>query len=91
MYATETQVPTDPGWQRSRPRHRLGDRSSGRLRGGLSRRLSGERGAVGTEMAIVVAIVVAISIALGVVMTTSAQNHQECIPQSPGDTVPAGC
>ncbi|MEL6986104.1 MAG: hypothetical protein AAFO29_26985 [Actinomycetota bacterium] len=46
-----------------------------------------ERGAVGTEMAIVVAIVVAIAVALGVVMTTSADNHQECIPENPGDAV----
>ena len=53
--------------------------------------LRGERGAVGTEMAIVVAIVVAISLALGVVMRNSAQQHQQCIPANPGDAVPAGC
>jgi uncharacterized protein HemX len=47
-----------------------------------------ERGAVGTEMAIVVAIVVAIALALGAVMLNSARTHQECIPESPGD---AGC
>ncbi len=50
-----------------------------------------ERGAVGTEMAIVVAIVVAIAIALGVVMRDSAEAHQECIPAAPGDSIPAGC
>ncbi len=50
-----------------------------------------ERGAVGTEMAIVVAIVVAIAIALGVVMRDSAEAHQECIPAAPGDAIPAGC
>ncbi len=44
-----------------------------------------ERGAVGTEMAIVVAIVVAIALALGAVMLSSARNHQDCIPESPGD------
>ena len=53
--------------------------------------LGAERGAVGTEMAIVVAIVVAIAVALGVVMTTSAENHQECIPENRGDAVPADC
>lgn len=57
----------------------------------VGRRLRGERGAVGTEMAIVVAIVVAISLALGVVMRNSAQQHQQCIPANPGDAVPAGC
>ncbi|MEM9565357.1 MAG: hypothetical protein AAGA93_22230 [Actinomycetota bacterium] len=46
-----------------------------------------ERGAVGTEMAIVVAIVVAIAIALGGVMITSARNHQDCIPENVGDDV----
>ncbi len=50
-----------------------------------------ERGAVGTEMAIVVAIVVAIAVALGIVMTNSAEAHQECIPDAPGDPVPAEC
>ncbi len=54
-------------------------------------RSSSDRGAVGTEMAIVVAIVVAISLALGVVMRNSAQSHQQCIPANPGDAVPAGC
>ncbi|MGI9596430.1 MAG: hypothetical protein ACR2QK_09730 [Acidimicrobiales bacterium] len=57
----------------------------------IRRRLRGERGAVGTEMAIVVAIVVAISLALGVVMRNSAQQHQQCIPATPGAAVPAGC
>ena len=57
----------------------------------LRRRLRGERGAVGTEMAIVVAIVVAISLALGVVMTNSAESHQECIPETVGATIPTGC
>jgi hypothetical protein len=42
-------------------------------------------------MAIVVAIVVAIAIALGAVMRNSAQNHQACIPENPGDQVAAGC
>jgi hypothetical protein len=64
---------------------------STRVRRRRLRRLSSESGAVGTEMAIVVAIVVAISVALGIVMTTSAQNHQNCIPTTPGATVPAGC
>lgn len=50
-----------------------------------------ERGAVGTEMAIVVAIVVAIALGLGVVMRNSAQSHQDCIPATPGAAVPAGC
>lgn len=43
-----------------------------------------ERGAVGTEMAIVVAIVVAIALGLGVVMRSSAEAHQDCIPDAPG-------
>ena len=50
-----------------------------------------DRGAVGTEMAIVVAIVVAIALALGAVMRNSAQAHQNCIPATPGAAVPAGC
>ncbi len=50
-----------------------------------------ERGAVGTEMAIVVAIVVAIAIALGAAMFNSAESHQNCIPESPGAEVPAEC
>ncbi len=50
-----------------------------------------ERGAVGTEMAIVVAIVVAIAIGLGVVMSNSASSHQECIPEAVGDEVPDEC
>lgn len=50
-----------------------------------------DRGAVGTEMAIVVAIVVAIALALGAVMFNSAENHQACIPENPGDEVGAGC
>ncbi|MEM7272980.1 MAG: hypothetical protein AAF547_07885 [Actinomycetota bacterium] len=59
---------------------------------GTSRhRIRDERGAVGTEMAIVVAIVVAIAVALGVVMGNSAENHQDCIPENPGDAVPANC
>jgi len=58
---------------------------------GTVNRLRSERGAVGTEMAIVVAIVVAIAIALGAVMRNSAQNHQACIPENPGDQVAAGC
>ncbi len=57
----------------------------------IRRRARSERGAVGTEMAIVVAIVVAISLALGVVMRNSAQQHQQCIPATPGAAVPAGC
>lgn len=57
----------------------------------IVRRVRSDRGAVGTEMAIVVAIVVAIAIALGAVMRNSAQNHQACIPQNPGDQVAAGC
>lgn len=57
----------------------------------VRRRLRGERGAVGTEMAIVVAIVVAISLALGIVMRNSATQHQQCIPATPGAAVPAGC
>ena len=54
-------------------------------------RARSDRGAVGTEMAIVVAIVVAIAIALGAVMRNSAQNHQACIPPNPGAQVAAGC
>jgi hypothetical protein len=38
-------------------------------------------------MAIVVAIVVAIAVALGAVMTRSAENHQDCIPENPGEAV----
>lgn len=60
-------------------------------RGRIGWRARSDRGAVGTEMAIVVAIVVAISLALGVVMRNSAQAHQACIPANPGDPVPAGC
>lgn len=44
-----------------------------------------ERGAVGTEMAIVVAIVVSIALALGAVMLNSAQSHQDCIPETAGE------
>lgn len=50
-----------------------------------------DRGAIGTEMAIVVAIVVAIALALGLVMRQSANSHQACIPATPGAAVPAGC
>lgn len=57
----------------------------------VTQKLTDDRGAVGTEMAIVVAIVVAIAIALGVVMTNSANSHQECIPENRGDAVPADC
>ncbi|MEM7325152.1 MAG: hypothetical protein AAF531_18830 [Actinomycetota bacterium] len=53
--------------------------------------LRSERGAVGTEMAIVVAIVVAIALALGAVMFNSAEAHQDCIPETPGAAVAAGC
>ena len=55
------------------------------------RKLRSDRGAVGTEMAIVVAIVVAIALALGAVMFSSAEAHQECIPETPGAAVGAGC
>lgn len=54
-------------------------------------RFDDDRGAVGTEMAIVVAIVVAIALALGAVMFNSAEAHQECIPETPGAQVGAGC
>jgi hypothetical protein len=47
-------------------------------------RVAGDRGAIGTEMAILVAIVVAIALAVGAVMTTSAENHINDIPQTPG-------
>lgn len=53
--------------------------------------LRSDRGAVGTEMAIVVAIVVAIALALGAVMFNSAEAHQDCIPATPGAAVAAGC
>ena len=55
------------------------------------RELRSDRGAVGTEMAIVVAIVVAIALALGAVMFRSAEAHQDCIPDTPGAAVGAGC
>lgn len=55
----------------------------------VRRLLRGERGAVGTEMAIVVFIVVTIAVALGAAMTTSAENHQDCIPETPGEDT--GC
>lgn len=45
-----------------------------------------DRGAVGTEMAIVVAIVVAIALALGLAMRNSASNFQDCIPSGPSAT-----
>lgn len=57
----------------------------------MRRRFRGDGGAVGTEMAIVVAVVIAIALALGAVMTNSATEHQECIPDTPGDDIPAGC
>jgi len=60
-------------------------------RAGVARRVRSDRGAVGTEMAIVVAIVVAIALALGAVMFNSAESHQDCIPATPGAEVPAGC
>ena len=56
----------------------------------MSGRMRCDRGAVGTEMAIVVAIVVAIALALGAVMVNSARNHQACIPETPG-AVGDGC
>ena len=52
------------------------------------RRLRGDRGAVGTEMAVIVAIVVAIAIAVGAIMTTAATNHANSIPD-PGGTADA--
>ena len=54
-------------------------------------KLRGDRGAVGTEMAIVVAIVVGIALALGAVMISSAQSHQNCIPATAGASVGPGC
>lgn len=50
-----------------------------------------DRGAVSTEMAILVGIVVAIAIAIGSYMYNSAIAHEACIPAAPGDAVPAGC
>lgn len=44
-------------------------------------RYEGERGAVSTEMAIIVAIVVAIALAVGGAMLTSSENFQDCIPE----------
>ena len=58
---------------------------------GHARNRRSDRGAVGTEMAIVVAIVVAIALALGAVMFNSAEAHQGCIPETPGAAVGAGC
>jgi len=60
-------------------------------REGDARVFQSERGAVGTEMAIVVAIVVAIALALGAVMFNSADSHQDCIPATPGADVPEEC
>ncbi len=59
--------------------------------GKVRRRLGSERGAIGTEMAIVVAIVIAIAVALGGIMRNSAEAHQECIPEAVGDDVPDEC
>lgn len=59
--------------------------------GRIRARLRGDRGAVGTEMAIVVAIVVTIALALGVVMRDSAEAHQGCIPATPQAGPVAGC
>ena len=56
-----------------------------------SGRLQDDRGAVGTEMAIVVAIVVGIALALGAVMISSAQSHQSCIPATAGASPGPGC
>jgi hypothetical protein len=57
----------------------------------LRRRFRSDRGAVGTEMAIIVAIVVTIAIAVGAIMRTAATNHSECIPENPTEVVPANC
>ena len=51
-------------------------------------RFRSERGAVGTEMAIVVAIVVAIALAVGAVMLSSSETFQGCIPEN---TTDEGC
>jgi hypothetical protein len=56
-----------------------------------TRRFGDDRGAVGTEMAIVVAIVVGIALALGAVMISSAQSHQACIPATAGASPGPGC
>ncbi len=53
--------------------------------------LRSDRGAIGTEMAIVVAIVVGIALALGAVMINSAQSHQACIPATAGAAPGPGC
>ena len=58
---------------------------------GARSEIRSDRGAVGTEMAIVVAIVVGIALALGAVMISSAQSHQNCIPATAGASVGAGC
>lgn len=71
--------------------HQEAATSEAPTKGSMRRRFWGERGAVGTEMAIVVAIVVAIAVALGTIMRDSAENHQECIPVEVGEEVPEEC
>lgn len=56
------------------------------------RRVRSERGAVGTEMAVLVALLVVAAIAVGAALANAAQNNAECVPTNPsGDTISGDC